>query len=198
MTMWAIIRTGGSGLFTSHAQAHMNLLLIGPRGCGKTTIGSLIAASMKRPFIDLDAITLQSFGGMSVHEIWQSRGEAAWREAERAAFRQSASSDNQVIALGGGTPLIDAARQLIDAARQSNAAKVVYLRCAVNLLTTRLRAMPGDRPTLTGGDFINEIPKVLAIREPVYLAIADLVYDVNEESADDVAEGIIECLPGFK
>ena len=173
----------------------MNLLLIGPRGCGKTTVGRLLAQQSGRVFVDLDDLALASFELTPISDVWKTRGEPAWRAAETAALTSALAQDHQIIALGGGTPMIEAARRLIDLARKSNLARVVYLCCPVDVLMNRLRAMPGDRPSLTGGNFIEEVPTVLAAREPTYLDIADLVYDVGNEPAADVVEGIAECLP---
>jgi len=174
----------------------MNILLIGPRGCGKTTIGNLLAARWSRPFVDLDDLTLSRFSESSISAAWQAHGETAWRSAELAALHTALSNDHQIIALGGGTPMIDQARRLIENLRQTRSALAIYLRCSADILSARLRSTPGDRPSLTGSHFIDEVPAVLKAREPTYLEIADIVYDVGLESAEDVAEGVAETVPG--
>ena len=92
--------------------------------------------------------------------------------------------------------MIDQARRLIENLRQTRSALAIYLRCSADILSARLRSTPGDRPSLTGSHFIDEVPAVLKAREPTYLEIADIVYDVGLESAEDVAEGIAETVPG--
>jgi shikimate kinase len=174
----------------------MNLLLIGPRGSGKTTVGRLLAARRQRPFIDLDDVALASFSNKTIGEVWKAHGEHAWRNAEVAALTDVLSRDGQVIALGGGVPMIDKAKAMLAFQARPREIFVVYLRCTPQILAARLRSAPGDRPSLTGANFIEEIPAVLAAREPTYLDMADVAYDVGtDESAAEVAEGVAECLP---
>ena len=164
-----------------------NILLIGMRGCGKTTVGSALAAMLKRPFVDLDQRTLANFATSSVSEVWKKHGEAAWREAEARSLIDVLEAHGQVIALGGGTPMVEPARQRIQADRSRGAAKVVYLTCSTGELRRRLARMPGVRPSLTGKDPSDEVEAVLASREATYREIADFTLDVTSLSPDDAA-----------
>ena len=90
--------------------------------------GSRRRALSKRlghPFVELDERVLAAFPEGSVREVWSVHGEAAWREAESAALVATLAADEQVVALGGGTPMIPAARQRIEADRKFG------LRCKV-------------------------------------------------------------------
>ena len=78
--------------------------------------------------------------------------------------------------------MIESARAIIDEARRSGRARVVYLACRVDELQRRLGGEPGDRPSLTGGDPVDEMATVLAEREPVYRQVADVVLECPEES----------------
>lgn len=165
----------------------MNLLLIGPRGCGKTTVGRLLATRTGRRFVDLDATVLAMFGMSSISEVWAERGEAAWRDAEAVAILKALETDRQIIALGGGTPMIDAVRAAIHTAQMAGHAKVAYLSCSVEELARRLGRDPGDRPALTGSGLIQEIRTILARRESTYRALADVVCDVTNSTPEDAA-----------
>ena len=171
----------------------MNTLLIGPRGCGKSTIGRRLAERVGWPFVELDQRVLEKFAESTVKAVWSARGQEAWRKAEDEALGAVLSDDHQIVALGGGTPMITAARRRIEAERQAGRARVIYLRCATDELSRRLAAMPGDRPSLLGedGDVVEEIAVVLARREPTYRALADLEYEVSDSSVEEVTESLM-------
>jgi shikimate kinase/3-dehydroquinate synthase len=130
--------------------------------------------------------------------VWTQLGEPAWRSAETAAFEATITRDEQVVALGGGAPMIPAVNQAIQAERAAGRAFVVYLRCEVSALQTRLAATPGDRPSLTGVDPIEEIEAVVRSRETTYQSLADLTYETTsatpEEAARQIAHRIDEIV----
>ena len=176
----------------------MNTLLIGPRAAGKTTIGQLLAQRVNQPFVDLDDRAMKRFDQTSVGEIWRVHGERAWRQAEANAFEQlmSDTSDAQqmVIALGGGAPMVAEIRARIQELRATRRGRVVYLRCAVAELGARLRANPGDRPSLTGQEVADEIAQVVAAREPTYLALADVIVDTSDKSPPEAVAEVYRLL----
>ena len=175
--------------------ATMTVLLIGPRASGKSTVGRALAAALGASFVDLDDVVLAGFadaGLTTVEAVWAGPGESAWRRGESAALaRQLApGAGSSVIALGGGTPVIDDARARIRASQRAGGAIVVYLRCPVGALERRLRE-PGDRPSLTGASPADETRRVLTTREPIYLELADIVTDGTRPVAsivDDLVE----------
>ena len=173
----------------------MNVLIIGPRGSGKSTVAALLAVRCQRSCIDLDHRVLPQFTQSTIAEVWRVRGEPAWRDAELRSLREILRSDGQVIALGGGTPVIPQAHTLIQTGQRAGQVVVVYLHCSAATLMRRLQAPSGhSRPSLTGEDFITEIPKVLAIREPVYRSLADLIIDADGKSAAAVVDEILAAL----
>jgi shikimate kinase len=86
----------------------MQIILIGLRASGKTAVGREIAEQLWSDFRDLDDVTLEAFPKLSVTDVFEQRGEAAWRAAELEALQQTAPRDEGVLALGGGTAMIDA------------------------------------------------------------------------------------------
>ena len=89
----------------------MHVLLMGLRGSGKTTVGGLLADRLGCPCIDLDERVLSTFAESTVTAVWATHGEDAWRAAEATTLSELlAGTGPDVIALGGGTPMIESGR----------------------------------------------------------------------------------------
>jgi len=165
----------------------MNTLLMGPRGCGKSSVGQRLADLLQRPFVELDARVLETFGESSVREVWSVHGEPAWREAEVRQLNRILEKDGQVVALGGGTPMIEAAEQRLQDERRAGRAWLIYLACPVSDLRRRLESDLGDRPPLTGAGSLDEVEEVLKAREPIYRRLADVIVAATTRSLDEIA-----------
>lgn len=173
----------------------MNTVLIGARGSGKSTLGRLLAARLGLGFIDLDAQTLARFNEPTITSVWERHGEAAWRAAEAAELAQVLRGERQVIAAGGGTPMIPTARELMLQQRQLGRLLVVLLDCSEAELARRLNQSPGDRPRLTAQPKLDEeINAVLAARRPTFLQGADFVLDVSSISTNAAIEALMQWL----
>jgi len=157
----------------------MNVILIGYRGSGKSSIGKKLANELWKDFVDLDQKILAHFDQSSIADIWKTHGESAFRETEQALCKQFCEKTDQVIALGGGTVMLPEARKAIE---QSDA-KRIYLKCDPEVLERRISgdaSNADNRPSLTGkGGSLEEIQQVLSEREPVYEAVADGTFDVT-------------------
>ena len=174
----------------------MNVILIGYRGCGKTSVGRKLASELWKDFVDVDDETRKRFDNATIADIWATHGEPAWRAAEVDVTRELCAKDDLVIGLGGGTLMQRGARAAVESAD----AKRIYLKCAVPELARRIEAdsaTAGTRPSLTqaaGGAAVSpsqEIAEVLAQREPVYRAVADSEFDVTHCSVDEVVRHLL-------
>ncbi len=158
----------------------MNVVLIGYRGSGKTTAGRLLADRLWRPFADLDE-RIVARAGCSIREIFDQQGEEAFRAMESAELADLLSQDDQIISLGGGAILREHNRSML--AAPTAAARVIYLRCEPDELHRRIHAdsaTAAARPPLTAlGGGIDEITQLLALREPLYRAVANAELDVT-------------------
>lgn len=85
-----------------------NIVLIGMMGCGKTTVGRLLARRLNRPLADTDAL-IEERQGRSIPEIFASDGEAGFRALELELCRELGGQSGLIIACGGGLPLQDGA-----------------------------------------------------------------------------------------
>lgn len=179
--------------------AGRHLVLIGLRGSGKTTAGRLTAQRLNIVFADLDALVLREMGCASVEQAWREQGERAFRAAEAACLARALTHKrDDVLALGGGTPMIDAARHTLQAAVVAGVVVgPVYLHAPPEALAQRLMADPGDRPSLSDAnlsdaDLPEEVRGIYEKRDGVYQALAQEVVEVGEFEPDAVAERLVE------
>ena len=168
--------------------------LLGLRASGKTTLGRALAERLGRRFVDLDDRTLGLLGDDTIAEAFRRAGEPAFRAAEVDALSRALDEDGVVLALGGGTPTAPGAEAMLRDAQARGRAALVYLRCDPDVLRSRLRAAGGagvNRPSLTGGDPLDEIERVHAARDPLYRALADVVLE-GEQSAASIDAALAE------
>lgn len=169
----------------------MNIVLIGYRGSGKTTIGRHLGRSLGRPFVDLDDRVIAA-AGMNIREIFARHGEAHFRQLESAALQAALADENQVIAPGGGVVLKEENRRTIAAV-----GAVIYLHCHAEVLAQRIAAdgaTADARPPLTGAaSAADEVAAVLAAREPIYRSLATRILDVTNLSLEDARAAALRC-----
>jgi shikimate kinase len=92
-----------------------------------------------------------------------------------------AEASDAVIGLGGGTPTAPGVGESIEKHKESGAARVVYLRAEADTLVNRLgeQGLGENRPSLTGGDALEEMAEVFAARDPMYRRLADDIVDAS-------------------
>ena len=168
-------------------------VLLGYRGCGKTTVGRALATRLGEGVghVDTDAL-VEAAAELGIPAIFELHGEPAFRDMEAEAVAAAVDPEGvyagDVVSLGGGAVLRD------DTQRQLRASgrPLVYLRCPDDVLASRIGDGSG-RPSLTGGGAAAEVAAVMAERGPVYGSIATHVVDATG-SVDLVADAIIALL----
>ncbi|HEX2643570.1 MAG TPA: shikimate kinase [Thermoanaerobaculia bacterium] len=160
----------------------MRVFLTGFMGSGKTTVGRILAERLGIPFVDLD-LEIELREGMSVREVFERRGEPAFRHLEQETLRATAALPDAVIATGGGTVTVEPNARWI----QANGL-AVWLNPAFATLVGRVGALgKRDRPL-----FQNE-EQALALyrrRLPAYRR-ADLTVDIGPaEEPEEIAARI--------
>ena len=108
----------------------VNLVLTGMPGCGKSTIGALVAKLLDRSFVDTDALVVRK-AAMSIPEIFERFGEARFRELERQVAEELSTCFELVIATGGGTIVQEGSPEIF---RRNGV--ICYLRRPLDLLQT--------------------------------------------------------------
>ena len=164
------------------------IFLVGPRGCGKTTVGLELARACHRQFVDTDH-WLQEHAGQTIAEIVEKEGWESFRARETAAL-EAVTAPATVIATGGGIILAEYNRQFL---REKGI--VIYLCAPVSTLVGRLEAFPeeGQRPTLTGKPISEEVSDVLAERDALYREAAHHVVDASV-SPEQVVDSVVTAL----
>ena len=171
----------------------MSIVLIGYRGCGKTTVGRKLADRLWQTFVDTDELVVRK-AVKSIKEIFEQDGEAAFRDIESQVVRDVALLEDHVIALGGGSLGREENRRAVKGAGH----KLIYLKCDPEELHRRIHADPQTadaRPSLTAlGGGIEEIRTILAEREPVYRGAMTAELDVTHLSPEDAVVYIVRLL----
>lgn len=169
----------------------MNIVLIGYRGTGKTSVAQRIGMWLGWPWVDAD-VEVELAAGKSIAAIFANDGEQQFRDLEAKVLPELLGRDHHVLALGGGVVLREANRRLL-----GDGANVVWLTAAAETIFDRLRADPvtaSQRPNLTTAGGLPEIVELLAFREPLYRECADIEVDTEEKTIDEVAAEILDRL----
>lgn len=157
----------------------MRLFLVGPRACGKTTVGRTLARELHCGFFDTDREIVDRLG-CEIADYVAAQGWDAFRDRETEALESvlaaTQGQETAVISTGGGIVLRGTNRDLM-----REAGLVLYLNAPVATLCQRLSANPqaGQRPTLTGAGVVDEVAEVVAARDPLYRACAHRVLDAT-------------------
>lgn len=160
----------------------MNLVLCGMMGCGKTTVGGILATLLNRRFVDTDEEIVKAHGAIS--ELFERFGEPYFRALETETVR-SLDCDGLVIATGGGVVLKEENRRLLQ-----EHGKIFYLHTSCENL---IRRVEGDhsRPLLRGGDVERKVRELTKQRDSVYRAAADYIIETDGKTAEEVAKAIV-------
>lgn len=163
----------------------MNIILVGMPGSGKSVVSFTLASKLGLKAVDTDACIVERYGDVS--KIFAERGEEYFRKIESEVVRQLASTDNNVIATGGGCLLNP---QNTSALKASG--KIIYLSTEIKELFNRLK---GDtsRPLLKG-DMEANLNELYSRRAKIYEAAADYTVQTDGLTPDEIAEKIVELL----
>jgi shikimate kinase len=167
-----------------------NIVLCGFMATGKSSVGRRLAEMLRRDFLDMDSM-IETEEGMSIAQIFASRGEPAFRALEAGMVERVARRKGCVIAAGGGTIVNE--RNL---RRLKRSGIVVTLTADIKTILERVGAAE-DRPLLRGENKAERIRRLLREREQAY-AKADIVIDTSSKGIDEVAQSIIDRLPEQK
>jgi shikimate kinase len=166
----------------------MNIVLIGFRGTGKSTVGRLLAIRLERDFIDSDKY-IEDSTGKTIKSIFEDDGEEGFRKIEGDTIAELSKADNKVISAGGGAVLKEEnVRNLKDNGF------LVLLEATPEIIHSRIEQdekTTQQRPSLTDKKPLDEIKHLIEQREHAYKSAADLTINTSYVSCEDIVNEII-------
>lgn len=155
------------------------IILIGPMGSGKTTIGRRLASNMGLTFADTDEMII-SQSGREISDIFIEDGEEEFRKLEKIILRTALLQDETVLSLGGGACLsIDA-----QSALRASGAFIVYLKISLSQVSARVGFNQG-RPLLMGNPRA-QWQSLMNERAPIYEGVATYICEVDGKSVEEI------------
>lgn len=162
------------------------IALVGLMGVGKSTVGRRLATRLNLPFADGDH-EIESAAGMTVSEIFATRGEAEFRAGEARVMKRLLEGPPIILATGGGSMMNAETRQLL-----KDHAVTVWMRADLDVIAERV-ARRDTRPLLRGRDTVQVLSELAEKRYPIY-AEADLKVDVGGGSHGVALEAMLSAL----
>jgi len=163
-----------------------SIVLVGMMGAGKSTIGRRLSARLRLPFLDADT-EIEAAAGMSIPDIFETRGEPQFRDGEARVIARLLDSGPAVLATGGGAFMREETRGRIGAKAVS-----IWLKADADIIMRRVRRR-ADRPLLQTPDPAATVGRLMSEREPVYQR-ADLTIWSREVPHEKIVD---ECIEGL-
>ena len=167
----------------------MNIILIGYRCSGKTSVGKRLAQKLGWLFVDTDDRLVEK-DGRSIKEIVEGNGWEGFRRLENEVIQEVCAQDNTVIATGGGAILDPANADVIQ-----KSGEVVWLKVSPQTVKQRMARDEGTdtlRPALTSRGLYEEIIDVLKERNPIYGQTMDIAVDTDDKGIEEIVGQIIK------
>ncbi|MGH4025355.1 MAG: shikimate kinase [Pseudonocardiaceae bacterium] len=162
------------------------VVLVGPPGAGKSTVGALLARRLGMEFTDVDELIVARTG-RSISDIFTSDGESAFREMEETEVAAALRGVDGVLALGGGAVLSERTRAAL------RGHHVVFLSVGM-AEGVRRTGLSTARPLLAGVNPRATFAALLEARLPLYREVATVEIPTDRRSDDDVAHDVLAAL----
>ena len=165
-----------------------NIVLVGPMGCGKTTVGRKLSRKLNQDFFDTDHEIINKTG-VSIDHIFDIEGEEGFRRRESEVLESLCDMNNIVIATGGGVVLLPQNRLVL-----KNTGVVIYLSSSVEQLLRRT-AKSKTRPLLENSSNRQKtITEIVNARDKYYREVATIVIDTTGKKLNEVIDIIMNDL----
>lgn len=163
----------------------MNIIFIGYRGTGKTTISQQLGEHLRRPVFDSDT-EIERRAGKSIAEIFAHDGESAFRDLEESVIRELLQRESVILSTGGGAIQRETTRQLL-----RRRGRVYWLTATPETILRRLQDDPrttATRPSLTNLPPLQEIVTILEKRIPLYRETSHEMIDTDVLTVEQIVE----------
>jgi len=164
-----------------------NLFLVGMPGCGKSTLGRLLAKRLNKRFYDAD-VELERRLGVTIPVIFELEGEPGFRDREETTLEELVAHTNVVLSTGGGVILRPLNRE-----RLKQGGTVLYLHATPATLWERTRHSK-HRPLLQAPDPLARVQELYALRDRLYRDVADAVVESDREQVSRLAHRLEQQL----
>ncbi|MEU9038259.1 shikimate kinase [Streptomyces sp. NPDC048352] len=161
------------------------VVLVGPMGSGKSTVGALLARRLGVPYRDTDA-DIVAAQGRAISDIFVDEGEPYFRELERGAVAAAVAEHTGVLALGGGAVLDEGTRALLAGL------PVAYLSMDVEEAVRRV-GLGAARPLLAVNPR-RQWRELMEARRPLYTEVARVVVATDDRTPEEVAQAVLDAL----
>jgi len=162
-----------------------NIVLVGPMGSGKTTVGRRLADRLKVDFYDADHEIIDKTG-VSIDHIFDLEGEEGFRKRESKVLTELCNKSNIVLATGGGAVLLEENRSTI-----KKVESVIYLSSSVDQLLRRT-SKSKTRPLLENSTNRRKtISNIIDSRDPLYREVATIIINTNGKKLNEVIKEIL-------
>ena len=166
-----------------------NIFLIGMMGSGKTQTGPYLARMINYAFVDTDDV-IEKAAKQSIAEIFEKDGETGFRDLEKQVLKEISQHHSLVIATGGGLVTLAENWGIL------HQGIVIWLDLDLNRSIQRIESDDKERPLLIKEDLAHTFSQIYESRKSIYLE-SDLRIEVEDQSPDEVATMITECLPSI-
>jgi shikimate kinase len=160
-----------------------NIILIGPMGAGKTTLGKILAKKYQLDFVDCDK-EIEDLAGAKIPLIFEYEGESGFRKRETYVLEQLCNKKGLLIATGGGAVLKEENKKIM-----RSKGIIVFLNATVKTQYHRTKK-DKNRPLLKDGNPKEKLAELYKVRLPVYQELADITINANRNSIRTVIEDI--------
>ena len=165
-----------------------NIILVGPMGSGKTTIGRRLSERLSLDFFDSDHEIVNTTG-VSIDHIFDVEGEKGFRARESDVLKKLCNIPNIVLATGGGAVILEENREMM-----KKASSIIYLSSSVDQILRRT-AKSKTRPLLEKSNNRRKtITDIVEARDPLYREVSSYIIDTNGKKLNEVIDEIIEAL----